>query len=102
TVGMSIDANVLIFERIREEMRASGKLRYAVDRGFKNAMSTIFDSNMTTLIVAAIMYVMGNTSVSGFAVTLGIGILCSMLSAVMLTKVLIEIGVSTKSVKGFS
>ena len=102
TVGMSIDANVLIFERIREEMRASGKLRYAVDRGFKNAMSTIFDSNMTTLIVAAIMYVMGNTSVSGFAVTLGIGILCSLLSAVMLTKVLIEIGVSTKSIKDFS
>ncbi|KJV80236.1 protein-export membrane protein SecD [Anaplasma phagocytophilum str. CRT53-1] len=93
TVGMSIDANVLIFERIREEMRASGKLRLAVERGFKNAMSTIFDSNMTTLIVAVIMLVSGSTSVQGFAATLGIGILCSMLSAVVLTKVLIDVGV---------
>ncbi|MCU7612341.1 protein translocase subunit SecD [Anaplasma capra] len=95
TVGMSIDANVLIFERIREEMRASKKLKWAVERGFKNAMSTIFDSNITTLIVAAIMFIMGSVSVSGFAVTLGVGILCSMLSAVVLTKMLIDVWVHT-------
>ncbi|AXW85364.1 protein translocase subunit SecD [Anaplasma marginale] len=95
TVGMSIDANVLIFERIREEIRTGRKLRLAVDKGFRNAMSTIFDSNITTLIVAAIMFIMGSVSVSGFAVTLGVGILCSMLSAVALTKVLIDVWVHT-------
>ncbi|ACZ48844.1 preprotein translocase subunit SecD [Anaplasma centrale str. Israel] len=100
TVGMSIDANVLIFERIREEIRAGRKLRLAADRGFRNAMSTIFDSNITTLIVAAIMFIMGSVSVSGFAVTLGVGILCSMLSAVVLTKVLIDVWIHTvKSLK---
>ncbi|MFV9838806.1 MAG: protein translocase subunit SecD [Aaplasma endosymbiont of Hyalomma asiaticum] len=99
TVGMSIDANVLIFERIREEMLTSGKLRLAVERGFKNAMSTIFDSNMTTLIVALIMLLSGSVSVRGFAVTLGVGILCSMLSAVALTKVLIDVGVRLGIIK---
>ncbi|ASI48071.1 MAG: protein translocase subunit SecD [Anaplasma ovis] len=95
TVGMSIDANVLIFERIREELRAGRRLRLAVDKGFRNAMSTIFDSNITTLIVAAIMFIMGSVSVSGFAVTLGVGVLCSMLSAVALTKALIDVWVHT-------
>ena len=99
TVGMSIDANVLIFERIREEFRKTGKLRLAVDRGFKNAMATIFDSNMTTLIVAVIMLASQSTYVSGFSVTLGVGILCSMLSAVVLTKVLIDIGVQLKIIR---
>ncbi|MGN7678613.1 MAG: protein translocase subunit SecD [Anaplasma sp.] len=93
TVGMSIDANILIFERIREEIRAGRRVRLAVDRGFKNAMATIFDSNITTLIVAAIMFIVGSASVSGFAVTLGVGIVCSMLSAVVLTKVLIDVWV---------
>ncbi|MDB1135454.1 protein translocase subunit SecD [Candidatus Anaplasma sp. TIGMIC] len=99
TVGMSIDANVLIFERIREELRASGKIRLAVEKGFKNAMSTIFDSNMTTLLVAIIMLASGSVTVRGFAVTLGVGILCSMLSAVALTKVLIDAGVHFGFVK---
>ncbi|CAI27391.1 preprotein translocase subunit SecD [Ehrlichia ruminantium] len=91
TVGMSVDANVLIFERIKEELRSKKKLRWAVESGFKNAMSTIFDSNITTLIVAAIMFVMGSGPVSGFAITLSIGILCSMFSAITLTKMLIDL-----------
>ena len=89
TVGMSVDANVLIFERIREELTSKKKLRWAVESGFKNAMSTIFDSNITTLIVAAIMFVIGSGPVSGFAITLSIGILCSMFSAITLTKMLV-------------
>ncbi|WDM85446.1 protein translocase subunit SecD [Ehrlichia sp. JZT12] len=99
TVGMSVDANVLIFERIREEFNLTKKLKWAVESGFKNAMSTIFDSNVTTLIVAAIMFVIGSGPVSGFAVTLSIGILCSMFSAITLTKMLIDLYIKLFNLK---
>ncbi|QGR03836.1 protein translocase subunit SecD [Ehrlichia ruminantium] len=102
TVGMSVDANVLIFERIREELSAKKKLRWAVESGFKNAMSTIFDSNITTLIVAAIMFVIGSGPVSGFAVTLSIGILCSMFSAITLTKMLIDLYIKFFNLKALN
>ncbi|QXK91606.1 protein translocase subunit SecD [Neoehrlichia mikurensis] len=99
TIGMSVDANVLIFERIREEMKITNKLRWSIDTGFKNAMLTIFDSNITTLIVAAIMFMIGSGSISGFAITLSIGIICSMLSAITLTRFLIDLWVTVMKLK---
>ncbi|MGH7481215.1 MAG: protein translocase subunit SecD [Longimicrobiales bacterium] len=86
SVGMAIDANVLIFERIREELAAGRTARGAVDAGFQNAMSAIVDSNLTTLITALILYQFGTGPVRGFAITLSIGIMASFFSAVFVTK----------------
>jgi preprotein translocase subunit SecD len=83
---MAVDANVLIFERIREELAAGRSTRAAVDEGFKAAMSAIVDSNLTTLITALILYQVGTGPVRGFAVTLSIGILASFFSAVYITR----------------
>jgi len=90
TIGMSIDANVLIFERIREELRAGSKLRTAIRAGYNKAYSSIIDANATTFITAVILYVMGQGPVRGFAVTLMIGIVCSFFSAVFITRVIME------------
>ncbi len=90
TIGMSIDANVLIFERIREELRAGSKLRAAISAGYSKAYSSIIDSNATTFITAVILYVLGQGPVRGFAVTLMIGIICSFFSAVFITRVIVE------------
>jgi SecD/SecF fusion protein len=90
TIGMSIDANVLIFERIREELRAGSKLRAAISTGYNKAYSSIIDSNATTFITAVILYVLGQGPVRGFAVTLMIGIVCSFFSAVFITRVIVE------------
>lgn len=90
TIGMSIDANVLIFERIREELRAGSKLRAAISAGYSKAYSSIIDANATTFITAVILYVMGQGPVRGFAVTLMIGIICSFFSAVFITRVIME------------
>jgi preprotein translocase subunit SecD len=89
TIGMAVDANVLIFERIREEMLKTKKKMVAIDNGFSEAFRTIIDSNITTLIVALFLYLLGTGSVKGFAVTLSIGILASMFSSIMLTRMLI-------------
>ncbi len=89
TIGMAVDANVLIYERIREETRA-GKTPYAaIDHGFKLAFSTIFDSNITTLFAALLLYIFGTGPVKGFAVTLTIGIMASMFTAISLTKLMV-------------
>jgi preprotein translocase subunit SecD len=94
TMGMAVDANVLIFERIKEEARNhnSGKKKnilLLVEQGFSQAFRTITDSNITTLIVALFLYLLGSGSVKGFAVTLSIGILCSLFSSVLLTRMMI-------------
>lgn len=90
-IGMAVDANVLIFERIREEI-ARGKTAFAaVDNGFKIAFRTILDSNITTLIAAVILFYFGTGTVKGFAVTLSIGILSSMFSAIVLTRLMVAI-----------
>ncbi len=89
TLGMAVDANVLIFERIREELRAGRTPFSAVDTGYARAMSTIIDSNLTTLIAALFLYIFGSGPVRGFAVTLSIGIITSMFSAIMLTRIMI-------------
>ena len=86
SVGMAVDANVLIFERIREELDAGRATRTAVDEGFKHALSAIVDANITTLITAFILYNVGTGPVRGFAVTLSIGIVASFYSALFVTR----------------
>jgi preprotein translocase subunit SecD len=91
TMGMSVDANVLIFERIKEELREKRTIFAALEQGFHQAFRTITDSNITTLIVAFFLYVFGTGPVKGFAVTLSVGIISSMFSAIILTRMLIVI-----------
>jgi len=91
TMGMAVDANVLIFERIKEETRSKQSVFLAIDKGFTESFRTITDSNITALIVAVFLFIFGNGPVKGFAVTLSIGILASMFSAIMLTRLLISI-----------
>jgi preprotein translocase subunit SecD len=86
SIGMAVDANVLIFERIREELTLGKSVRLAIDEGFKNAMSAIIDSNLTTIITAVILLRVGTGPVQGFAVTLIIGIVASMVSAIFVTR----------------
>jgi len=89
TVGMAVDANVLIFERIREELAGGRTAISAIDAGYSRAMSTIVDSNLTTLIAALILFSFGTGPIKGFAVTMGIGIVTSFFSAIMVTRLLV-------------
>ncbi|WND02618.1 protein translocase subunit SecD [Temperatibacter marinus] len=89
TIGMAVDANVLIFERIREEQKTGKKPYTAMESGYGQALSTIMDANITTFIAAAILYVLGTGPVQGFAVTLSIGILTSIFTAVVLTRLIL-------------
>ena len=91
TVGMSVDANVLIFERIREELARGSALRMAIRNGFGRATRTIVDANITTLITAVVLYAIGTDQIKGFAVTLFLGILMSMYSAVFCSRVIFDI-----------
>ena len=88
TVGMAVDANVLIFSRIREELNAGRSPQQAINEGYNRAFVTIFDANFTTLIVAVILFAAGTGPVKGFAVTLSIGIITSMFTSIVLTRVL--------------
>ena len=88
TMGMAVDANVLIFERIREEVRVGRPPMSAIDAGYREAMRTIIDANLTTLIAAVLLYAFGSGPVRGFAVTLGIGIITSMFTAITFTRLL--------------
>lgn len=96
TMGMAVDANVLIFERIREELRSGKKVRAAIEAGYSRALSTIVDSNLTTLFGALFLYIFGSGPVKGFAVTLSIGIVTSMFTAIMLTRLFIVLWVDRK------
>lgn len=91
TVGMAVDANVLVFERIREELRNGRTPISAVDQGYRLATRTIIDANLTTFIAAALLFQFGSGPVKGFAVTLAIGLLTSMFSAIMLTRVIVAL-----------
>lgn len=91
TIGTTVDANVLIFERMKEEIRAGRSVISAIDAGYKQAMSSIIDSNLTALISGAILYMIGTGPIKGFAVTLTIGILTSLFSAIMLTRMMLVI-----------
>jgi len=90
TLGMAVDANVLIFERCKEELRAGKGLKAAVADGYKNAFSAIFDSNLTTIITGIILILLGSGPIRGFAVTLVIGICCSFFTAVFVTRIVLE------------
>ena len=89
TVGMAVDANVLIFERIREELKAAKKPARAIELGYEKALSAIIDANITTFITAVILFVMGSGPVRGFAVTLGLGIITSVFTAIFVTRLIV-------------
>lgn len=93
TVGMAVDANVLIFERIKEELKTGKSIKSSVDAGFHRALSSILDSNITTIIAAIVLYSMGTGAVKGFALTLMIGVAISVFTALTCTKFLLKIGV---------
>ena len=96
TMGMAVDANVLVFERIREELSKGRSAIAAIDSGYQRAISTIIDSNLTTLFAALFLYIFGSGPIKGFAVTLGIGIATSMFTAVMVTRLFIVLWVERK------
>ncbi len=104
SLGMAVDANVIIFERIKEEIRDGKSLRVATRNGYANAFSAILDGNVTTLIAAVILYYLGSGPIKGFAQTLSIGIIISMFTALVITRVLtyalIELGITNKSFYG--
>ena len=91
SLGMAVDANVIIFERLKEEMKVGKSLRSSIDSGFHRAMRTIVDSNVTTFIAAVVLFVFGEGPIKGFAITLMIGIIASMFTAVVLTKTLLKL-----------
>jgi preprotein translocase subunit SecD len=102
TVGMAVDANVLIFERIREELRDGRNPQQAIHQGYANAFSTIADANITTLITAIILFAVGTGAIKGFAVTLSIGILTSMFTAIVGTRCVVNLLYGGKRVKKLS
>jgi len=102
TIGMSVDANVIIFERIKEELAGGRAPRSAVDAGYKNALRTILDANITTLITALILFQFGTGPVKGFATTLSIGILASLFTAIVATKTIFNLILSGRPVNRLS
>ena len=90
TIGIAVDANVLIFERIREELRSGKTIRAAIDNGYARAFKTIIDANLTTLLTALVLYQFGTGPIRGFALTLSIGILVSMFTAIVVTRVIFD------------
>lgn len=95
SIGMAVDANVIIFERIKEELRNGKTIRSALEAGFTRAMTTVIDSNVTTLIAAGVLYYLGTGPIRGFAVTLSLGIIASMITAVIVTKYMLRLVVNT-------
>ena len=102
TVGMAVDANVLIFERIREELASGKTVRSAIDAGYNRAFTTILDANITTLITAVVLYSFGTGPIKGFALTLSIGIIASMFTAIVVTRLIFDIVTSRYAVKKLS
>ena len=102
TVGMAIDANVLVFERIREELRLGKTVRAAIEAGFAKAFRTIVDANVTSLITAVVLFQFGTGPIKGFAITLSIGIVASMFTAVFVSRAIFEIVMSRKKITRLS
>ena len=102
TVGMAVDANVLIFERIREEVAVGNTPQSSIHAGYDKALSTIMDANITTLIAAVVLYIFGTGPIKGFAITLSIGIMTSMFTAIMGTRAIINLSVGGKKIKKLS
>jgi preprotein translocase subunit SecD len=101
-VGMAVDANVLIYERIREELRNGVSPQASIHAGYERALATIVDANVTTLIVAMILFALGGGVVKGFAITLTIGILTSMVTAIFFTRALVNLIYGGRNVKQLS
>jgi len=99
SIGMAVDANILIFERTKEELRAGRTLFTAINAGFDRAWTSIFDSNMSTIITCVILYMLGTSVVKGFALTLAIGVLVSMFSAITITKNIMHLVFGTGDLK---
>lgn len=99
SIGMAVDANVLIFERIKEELSVGKSLKTAVDSGFHRALSSILDSNITTLIAGFVLYFLGSGSVKGFALTLSLGVICSLFTAITVTRFLLKAFVNAGWIK---
>ena len=90
SIGMAVDANILIFERMKEEIRSGKTLNSAMEAGFNRAWNSILDSNVSTLITATILYVFGSATIRGFALVLIIGVLCSMFTAITVTRTILR------------
>ena len=103
-IGMAVDANVIIFARVGEELAAGKSVRSSLNAGFKKAMSAILDGNITTLIAAAVLWLRGSGTVKGFAQTLALGIVVSMFTALVITRVIIysfyEVGIRSEKLYG--
>ncbi|TDT45968.1 protein translocase subunit SecD [Fonticella tunisiensis] len=99
SIGMAVDANVLIFERIKEELKIGKSLKSSIDAGFHRALSSILDSNITTLIAGFVLYYLGSGSVKGFALTLILGVLTSMFTAITITRFMLKTFVNTGWIK---
>ena len=102
TIGMAVDANVIIFERIREEIRLGKTPRAAVDAGYSKATMTILDANVTTFIAALVLFQFGTGPVKGFAVTLCIGIVASLFTAILVTRMIFDYLVFQRRIKELS
>lgn len=90
SIGMAVDANVIIFERMKEELKLGKTIKASVDAGFNKAFSAILDSNITTIITCVVLYLSGISTIKGFAITLGLGVVVSMLTAIFITKILLK------------
>ncbi len=103
SIGMAVDANVIIYERIKEELRNQKTLKASIDSGFKRAFTSIFDSNITTLIAAIVLYFFGKGSIIGFAITLGIGVVLSMFTVLVVSRFLLYrlVDMKVKSLKAY-
>ncbi|MCK4534523.1 MAG: protein translocase subunit SecD, partial [Syntrophobacterales bacterium] len=102
TIGMAVDANVLIFERIREELRLGKSPGAAIAGGYSKALLTIVDANVTTLIAALVLFQFGTGPIKGFAVTLSIGIICSMFTAIFVTRIIYDYFIWGRNIKRVS
>ena len=102
TIGMAVDANVIIFERIREELTLGKTVRAAIESGYERAFITILDANVTTLIAAFVLAWIGSGPIKGFAVTLSAGIVCSMFTAIFVTRSVFMFFSERKSLKSLS
>ena len=99
SIGMAVDANILIFERTKEELKAGRTLFTAINAGFDRAFTSIFDSNMSTIITCTILYMLGTSVVKGFALTLALGVIVSMFSAITITKNIMHLVFGTGELK---
>jgi len=102
TIGMAVDANVLIFERIREEVKRGKTIRASIEQGYSNAFSAIIDANVTTFIAGVVLYTFGAGPIKGFALTLMIGILASLFTAIVVTRIIFDLILEKGTIKELS